>query len=96
MSDGHRFGVDHGLTFHAEHKLRTVLWGWIDEDLSSEELAGIERVRTGLAGALGDRLAELLTPDEIAALSARCARLSDRGTFPAPEGPMPAVPWPLF
>ena len=34
MADGHRFGVDHGLTFHVEHKLRTVLWGWAGEPLS--------------------------------------------------------------
>ncbi|XQN46972.1 phosphatidylinositol kinase, partial [Glutamicibacter creatinolyticus] len=27
MPGGHRYGVDHGLTFHREHKLRTVLWG---------------------------------------------------------------------
>ena len=31
MTDGHRYGVDHGLTFHVEHKLRTVLWGWAGE-----------------------------------------------------------------
>ncbi len=29
MTDGHRHGVDHGLTFHTDHKLRTVLWGWL-------------------------------------------------------------------
>ena len=29
MTDGHRYGVDHGVTFHTEHKLRTVLWGWL-------------------------------------------------------------------
>ncbi|MDK8174317.1 phosphatidylinositol kinase, partial [Curtobacterium citreum] len=33
MPDGHRYGVDPGLTFHVEHKLRTVLWGWIGEPL---------------------------------------------------------------
>ena len=31
MADGHRYGVDHGVTFHVEHKLRTVLWGWLGE-----------------------------------------------------------------
>ena len=50
MADGHRFGVDHGLTCHSEHKLRTVLWGWIGEALSAEELAGIDRVHEGLGG----------------------------------------------
>ena len=34
-----RYGVDHGVTFHVEHKLRTVLWGWAGEPLDDEELA---------------------------------------------------------
>ena len=33
MADGHRYGVDHGVTFHVEHKLRTVLWGWLGDPL---------------------------------------------------------------
>jgi uncharacterized repeat protein (TIGR03843 family) len=93
MADGHRHGIDHGLTFHAEHKLRTVLWGWIDEELNAEEVAGVERVRTSLSElALG----ELLTSEEIEALAARCDRLLKKGRFPAPSGDMPAVPWPPF
>ena len=96
MPGGHRYGVDHGLTFHQEHKLRTVLWGWIGEELSAEELAGIDRVLEGLDGELGLQLAKLLTGDEIAAFAARCARLRSAGMFPAPTGGMPAVPWPLF
>ncbi len=96
MPDGHRHGVDHGLTFHADHKLRTVLWGWLGEDLSMDELAGIDRVSAGLAAGLGPELAGLLTPAELVALAARCDRLRTVGRFPAPEGQMPAVPWPLF
>ena len=96
MPGGHRHGVDHGLTFHADHKLRTVLWGWIGDELSADELAGIDTVRAALAADLGDALAVLLTPAELAALAARCDRLRTDGRFPAPEGEMPAVPWPLF
>lgn len=96
MPDGHRFGVDHGLTFHAEHKLRTILWGWLGEDLNADELDGVARVRSQLDGMLGDTLAELLSDSEIAAFAARCDRLSAVGRFPAPHGDMPAVPWPLF
>ncbi|WP_104116721.1 SCO1664 family protein [Arthrobacter sp. B1805] len=96
MSDGHRYGVDHGLTFHSEHKLRTVLWGWLGDPLSAEELEGVDRVNSGLDGDLGQDLAELLTDEEVAALAARCARLRSAGRFPAPRGEMPAVPWPLF
>jgi len=96
MPDGHRHGVDHGLTFHVEHKLRTVLWGWIGEDLGRAELDGIDRVRTDLNGSLGVALAQLLDPLEVAALAARCNRLRAAARFPAPRGEMPALPWPLF
>jgi uncharacterized repeat protein (TIGR03843 family) len=96
MPDGHRHGVDHGLTFHVEHKLRTVLWGWIDEELDPDELEGIDRVRTDLGGSLGVALAELIDPMEIAALAGRCKRLHSVARFPSPHGQMPALPWPLF
>ncbi len=41
MADGHRHGVDHGLTFHTEHKLRTILWGWLGQGLHPDETAGV-------------------------------------------------------
>ncbi len=69
MADGHRFGVDHGLTFHSDHKLRTVPWCWIGETLNAEELTGIDRVLSGLGGELRQRLAELLTDEEMRRLS---------------------------
>ncbi len=110
LPDGRRLGVDHGVTFHVEPKLRTVLWGWLGEPLDDDELAGVERVRAGLGagsaigtgttsateGDLGHRLRGLLTPDEVAALAERCDRLLRTARFPAPKGDMPAVPWPLF
>jgi uncharacterized repeat protein (TIGR03843 family) len=96
MTDGHRHGVDHGLTFHTEHKLRTVLWGWLGRELHPDELEGVERVRSALAGDLRDTLAALLTDAEIAGLVARCDLLLREARFPAPRGDMPAVPWPPF
>lgn len=96
VEGGHRFGCDHGLTFHAEHKLRTVLWGWMGDALTPEELAGVARVRAALDAELGDALAPLLTAREIAALAARCDWLHSSARFPEPQGEMPAVPWPLF
>ncbi|NOJ59583.1 SCO1664 family protein [Arthrobacter sp. 260] len=96
MPDGHRHGVDHGLTFHSENKLRTVLWGWLGDELTDDELDGIDRVSEGLSGELGAALAGLLTGEELEALSARCSRLRSVGRFPAPSGEMSAVPWPLF
>ena len=96
MSDGHRYGVDHGLTFHVADKLRTVLWGWIGEELNADERDGVGRVLKALDGELGGPLADLLSAKEIGALAERCAVLLDGGRFPAPSGLTPAVPWPLF
>ncbi|MBT0995542.1 SCO1664 family protein [Cellulomonas sp. DKR-3] len=96
MADGHRYGVDHGVTFHVEHKLRTVLWGWRGEELRPDEVAGVARVRAELDGGLGGRLAGLLSDDELAALAMRCDRLLRDGVLPGPGGDMPAFPWPFF
>ena len=96
MADGHRHGVDHGLTFHQDDKLRTVLWGWLGEALTDEEMSGVGRVAEGLDGELGRRLEDLLSADELAALAERCTTLRADGRFPGPSGEMPAVPWPLF
>ncbi|HET8559019.1 MAG TPA: SCO1664 family protein [Marmoricola sp.] len=96
MADGHRFGVDHGVCFHPEDKLRTVLWGWAGEPLEEPERGGVERVLHGLDEDLGVALADLLTPLEIRALRRRCQRLLALGTFPLPAGGWPAIPWPAF
>ncbi|MEN0128745.1 MAG: SCO1664 family protein [Brevundimonas sp.] len=96
LADGRRLGVDHGVTFHVEPKLRTVLWGWLGESLDAGERDGIARVRAGLDADLGRALAPLLTPDELEALADRCDSLLTDGRFPAHHGDMPAVPWPLF
>jgi uncharacterized repeat protein (TIGR03843 family) len=95
-ADGHRHGIDHGLTMHVEPKLRTVLWGWIGEPLAADEVAGIARVVDALDGELGAVLLELLAPSEVDALAERCAALLARGAFPQPHAGLPAVPWPPF
>jgi len=96
MPDGHRHGVDHGVTFHEEHKLRTVLWGWLGEPIDEDELAVVQRLGVELAGPLGEALAPHLTDEEILAAAKRCRRLVDRAVMPAPRGSMPAIPWPPF
>jgi uncharacterized repeat protein (TIGR03843 family) len=96
MADGRRYGVDHGLTFHVEHKLRTVLWGWRGEDLTVDEMNGVECVRSSLSGDLGEALSGLITEQEIVAVAERCDRLAAEGKFPSPYGRTPPMPWPLF
>lgn len=96
MPGGHRYGVDHGVTFHTDHKLRTVLWGWLGEALTDDEVAVVRTLGAEVRGALGDALAAHLTDAEIEALARRCARLADRAQMPAPRGEYPAIPWPPF
>src|SRR5690606_3195388 len=84
MTDGHRYGVDHGVTFHTEPKLRTVLWGWVGAELDADETAGVQRVRSQVDGGLGEQLSALLSGPEVAALAERCDRLLVSGVFPAP------------
>jgi len=91
---GRRYGVDHGVSFHVEDKLRTVLWGWVGADLRDDERAAIEVVRDDAA--LHARLGELVTPVEVHAFRRRCQRLLDRGVLPSPSSEWPAIPWPAF
>jgi len=96
MSDGHRYGCDHGLTFHPEPKLRTVLWGWMGRPFTAEEEAGIRAVRAGLDGALEESLSPYLASWDVEALAARCDRLLAEGTLPEPRGDWHVIPWPPF
>jgi uncharacterized repeat protein (TIGR03843 family) len=96
MPGGHRYGVDHGVTFHVEHKLRTVLWGWAGEALAVDERTGLERLAEDLVGPLGEALTELLEPAEVAATRRRTHRLLESGRLPAPDGRWPVIPWPPF
>jgi uncharacterized repeat protein (TIGR03843 family) len=96
MTDGHRYGVDHGLTFHIEHKLRTVLWGWAGDLLSDEDRAGLEGLADELDEDLGERLGDLLTWHEVEATRRRVKRLLRIGTLPEPGQGWRAIPWPPF
>ncbi|KAA1429337.1 SCO1664 family protein [Nocardioides antri] len=96
MPDGHRYGVDHGVTLHHEPKLRTVLWGWAGMPLTDEERERVSAVLADLRGDLGVRLGDHLTDVEVHALEHRAERLLARGVLPGPHGGWPAIPWPPF
>lgn len=96
MDDGHRFGVDHGIAFHHEQKLRTVLWGWAGRALAPDEVDGVSTVLAALRGPLGERLAVHLTDAEVRATERRCERLLAAGELPGPRGGWPPIPWPPF
>ncbi|WP_031087920.1 SCO1664 family protein [Streptomyces sp. NRRL WC-3549] len=93
---GRLYGIDHGVTFNADDKLRTLLWGWAGEPLDAEAVEVLGRLTAGLApGApLATRLAELITAVELDALRGRVARLRESGRYPQPGGEWPAIPWP--
>ena len=90
------FGCDHGVTFHSEDKLRTVLWQWANEPFSQEEITLLKRAQLLLAGELGTLLAPLLTEVEIQETARRVSDLLASGKFPLPNPDWPAVPWPAF
>ncbi|MCF3147053.1 SCO1664 family protein [Streptomyces platensis] len=93
---GEFFAIDHGVTFNAEDKLRTLLWGWAGEPLTDEALEVLRGLERELAAArpLAARLAELITDAETEALRARVAGLLRSGRHPEPSGEWPAIPWP--
>jgi uncharacterized repeat protein (TIGR03843 family) len=99
MADGHRFGVDHGLAFNLDHKLRTVLWGWAGEPLVDEDAddvrALVEELRHG-DSQVATTLAELLDPAEVQTTLKRCERLLRDATMPYPSRSRPSIPWPAF
>jgi hypothetical protein len=92
--DGHLYGVDHGVCFAADDKLRTLLWRWAGQPLPPEAVAVLVRLRSQLSQELGAELAALLMADEITALDQRIARLLGSGRYPMPNPDWPAIPWP--
>lgn len=94
---GDLFGVDHGLCFNVEDKLRTVLWGWAGQPLTPGEITALELLRDELVGGeLGVRLAAHLEPFELDISVERIEHLLQRGHFLEPTSRWPSIPWPAF
>jgi hypothetical protein len=94
IPSGHVYGVDHGVSFHADDKLRTVLWQWAGKPLTDEAENVLRDLRAGLDAHLGEDLGELLTRREIGKTRARIDKLLARRRHPEPSDDWPAVPWP--
>jgi uncharacterized repeat protein (TIGR03843 family) len=92
-ASGQTYGIDHGVTFNAEDKLRTVLWGWIGQVIAESQLQDLERLLSKVAGS---ELEELLSTPEIDALVSRINHLLAVKVMPSPSPHWPAVPWPVF
>ena len=91
--DGQVWAIDHGICFHVEPKLRTVLWDFAGDPIEEADKACLRRLRRALAGDLGGVLRELLDPAEIEVLSRRLKALLKARMFPAP-GRGRSFPWP--
>ena len=92
--DGRLWGFDHGLTCHAEPKLRTVLWGWAGEPLDPGDVARLGQLATSLDGSLSQDLAALLTRAEVRALRERVDDLLSTGRHPEHPVHRHGIPWP--
>ncbi|MDP1711349.1 MAG: SCO1664 family protein [Candidatus Nanopelagicaceae bacterium] len=93
---GKVYGCDHGVTFHPQDKLRTVLWQWAGQPLSASEVSQLQDLRNLLSHSLGEMLLPLLSTAELASLEMRLERLLTLQTFPVPSNEWPSVPWPPF
>ena len=93
--DGRVWAIDHGVCFHVEPKLRTVLWDLAGQPLDPPVVAACDRLGAATAGGeLGERLRELLDGEEVAALASRARALARVGRLPRPRGGR-SYPWPL-
>jgi hypothetical protein len=90
----HLWGIDHGVSFHAAVKLRTVIWDYEGEPIAPGDLAGLQRLGACLDGDLARTLTKLLSSAERQALRDRLEWLLDGGVFPQPLTDYP-YPWPM-
>ena len=94
-SDDNVWVIDHGLTFHVEQKLRTVIWDFAGRELPDNLCGDVERALIELeGGGLAKRLAGLIAPGETRALKRRLRGvLAPRWSFPEPTSAW-SIPWP--
>jgi hypothetical protein len=95
-SNGHIWGIDHGITFHAAYKLRTVIWDFAGQPVPDNLLADVERLYVILEkidAPYRVALTELLSASEARALQRRIRHILETCAYPLP-GAGPNYPWP--
>jgi uncharacterized repeat protein (TIGR03843 family) len=94
--DGRIWGIDHGLCFHEQYKLRSVIWDWAGEEVPEAWLAEVEAAGLEIAASTekAGPFLELISKAERTALLSRFDRLLNRRRFPEP-GRERHYPWPL-
>ena len=96
-ADRRLWAIDHGICFHTEYKLRTVIWEFSEEPIDQsllEDLARLEEQLTRRDGDLLGAMCQLLTDPERKALLKRIRMLLRTKTFPAPLSHRRNYPWP--
>jgi len=92
-TSGKIYGCDHGVAFHHEDKLRTVLWQFAGEALSESEQRDLSLLPEKIEYS---ELSTYLSEEDLAALLMRIERTLKDNSFPFPSEDWPAVPWPPF
>ena len=88
--------IDHGISFHQEQKLRTVVWDFAGEPLPDQlcsDLVDLE-IQLNPGSDLRDHLEQYLVHQEIIALIKRNQFLIASKTFPDPHPNRRPYPWP--
>ena len=95
--DGQLWGIDNGLSFHSDEKLRTVIWDYAGDLIDDANLADLELLLPSLEsdGAAATALAPYLSESEIAILQLRALRAIDERRLPEPPVDRRSYPWPL-
>ena len=88
--------IDHGICFHAEDKLRTVIWDFAGQKISNDLLTSLRPFVSLLASTSSLRadLERYLSPDELAALQSRGEALLESGVYPRQPRDRRVTPWP--
>lgn len=91
------WGIDNGLSFHQDEKLRTVIWDYAGEAIAPGLIADVEELipRLGSEGEAAARLSGLLSEGEIDVLRRRAERVVLEGRLPDPPTGRRSYPWPL-
>ena len=90
--DGRVYGIDHGLSFHTDFKLRTVIWDFVDDGISPTDLIDLRRF---ISDDIPVGLYALLSQAEVASTISRVEKLVTSGTFPVDDTGGHRYPWPL-
>ena len=96
LADGAIFGIDHGVSFHSQWKLRTVIWDFAGDAIKPSVCTDLHLFDDALKGSVGDTLSELLDRFELDALRARTEHLLTTGRLPEPDRDYHSYPWPTI